>query len=298
VAFLVDGKHIVSGGAEQQIRRWRVDDGMEVATPIMDAGSPVRGVVATRDGKWVVSGTSRGVVVWNAKTREKVSEFKGQGAAAVCAVDVSPGSTRIATGSEDGTAGVWSLSAGERLVGPFKLRHDYPVVGVKFSPRGGLIATATQRGNNPVCIYDSRNGDLLVDFSVQVGSLRNQSLSWASESKLFALSSDGDICCLDVSTGTMLSHWPIHSSSGPQCIAVANNGAFIAASGDFSVSFWDTTTHRSIGSIQHANAVESLAISSKYDFVIGGGREITLRSLFDFLPLRYCKDVSAFALKA
>jgi WD40 repeat protein len=109
VAFLVDGKHIVSGGAEQQIRRWRVDDGMEVATPIMDAGSPVRGVVATRDGKWVVSGTSRGVVVWNAKTREKVSEFKGQGAAAVCAVDVSPGSTRIATGSEDGTVGVWSL---------------------------------------------------------------------------------------------------------------------------------------------------------------------------------------------
>ena len=31
VAFLADGRHIVSGGEEGKIRRWRVEDGRETA---------------------------------------------------------------------------------------------------------------------------------------------------------------------------------------------------------------------------------------------------------------------------
>ena len=48
----------------------------------------------------------------------------------VRAVNVSPDGTRIATGSEDETVCVWSVS-GERLFGP--LTHVHTVVVVKFS---------------------------------------------------------------------------------------------------------------------------------------------------------------------
>lgn len=292
VAFLVDGNHIVGGGADQKIGRWRVEDGREVEMPIMGARSAVRGIAVSQDGRCVVSGTSHGVVtVWNAKTREKVSEFKARSqgeVVSVCAIDVSPGSTRIATGSEDGTVHVWSLDTGEQLLGP--LQHDYPVVGVKFSPKGRLIATATQWGSNSVRVYNSQNGRLVVDFPVRVNSL-----AWARDNKqLFALSCDGNISSLDVSTGITLSHWPIQGSNDPRCISLASNGAFIAASGSTSVSFWDTTTHKKIGSlVQHPDIVECMAISANYDIVVGGGQTITLRSLSDILPPAYCKDVSA-----
>ncbi|KAF8552430.1 WD40 repeat-like protein, partial [Imleria badia] len=96
VAFLVDGKHVVSGGEGRKIRCWRVEDGEEVGTP-MDAGIPL----CSQLGK---------------------------------TVDVSPDGTRIATSSKDKTTCIWSLSTGQRLLGP--LEHDDWVVAAKFSPDG------------------------------------------------------------------------------------------------------------------------------------------------------------------
>ena len=76
IAFLVDGKHVVSGDKEGKIRRWRVADGGEVGTP-MEAGSAVYSIATSRDGKWIISGTHcASVKVWNAENGEEVTEFK------------------------------------------------------------------------------------------------------------------------------------------------------------------------------------------------------------------------------
>ena len=293
VAFLVDGKHVVSGGEEGKIRRWRVEDGKEVGTPTY-GWRTVYAIAVSRDGKWIVSGTDGGWVrVWNAESHSEVTKVRGH-SDQVCAVDVSPDGTRIATGSDDKTVCVWSLSTGERLLGPFK--HDYQVAAVRFSPNGALIATATWRRVS-VRVYDSQNGGLLVDFPVRVGSASNQSLAWASDSKrLFASSSDGDIHCLDVFTGTTFSRWAIHNRNEARCVALASNGMFIAASANSSVSFWDTTTHEQIGSvIERTHAVMSMAISTSYDLVVGGDQTITLLRLCDILPSRYFDNVRVYA---
>jgi WD40 repeat protein len=156
VAFLADGKHAVSGGTEEKIRRWRVEDGKEVGIP-MDAGSPVYNIAVSQDGKWVVGGTASGLVtVWNAESYSKVTEWKAHDGG-VCAVDVSPDGTRIASGSRDCSVCVWSLSTGERLLDP--LQHDKTVVAVKFSPNGRLVATATW--DRDVRVYDSRSATRL-----------------------------------------------------------------------------------------------------------------------------------------
>ena len=294
----------MSGGEEGKIRRWRVEDGMEVGTP-MDAGGTVHNIAVSQDGKWVVSGTKRGLVmVWNAKSHKKVTEFKqidghrysvGQ----VYAVDVSPDGTRIAAGSDDGTLCVWSLSTRQRLLPP--LEHgDCCVVAVKFSPDGRLIAIATQSVHNndgSVQTKDSYNGGGLFEFPVKVTarseSSFNQSLAWASDSRqLFALSHDGNIHCLDVSTGTMLSKWAIHSSDQVRCIALAGNGAFVAASANSSISFWDTATREQIGSVaKHSRRIHSVAISANYDLVTGEQMSITLRGLCGILPSHHFDNV-------
>ena len=248
----------------------------------MDAGSGVYDIAVSRDGKWIISGTWVGsVIVWNAKSHEKVTEIKGH-TDCVDAVDVSPDGTKISSGSKDNTACVWSLSTGQRLLGP--LQHDYWVVAVKFSPDGGLIATAT-RYRDSVRVYDSQNGHLLVDVPIKVNSSFNRSLAWAIDGKqFFALSLHGNIHRLDPSPGTMLSKWPIHSSKDAICIALESNGTFIAASAGSSVSFWDTTTRKQIGSvINHKHNIFSVAISDTNDLVVCGQQSITLTPPSDSL---------------
>ena len=298
-AFLVDGKHVVSGGQEGKIRRWRVEDGKEVGSP-MDAGSDVFNIAVSRDGKWIISGTERGkLTVWHATRHKKVTEWQGH-KGRVYAVDISPDGERIATGSYDKTACVWSPT-GKQLLGP--LKHDWMIVAVKFSPNGRLIATTTwsDLSNNSVRVYDSQSGDLLVesvDIPITVRAFSfNGPLVWVSNSKyLFALSNKGSINYLDASTGTTLSLWSIHSSNNPRCIALASNGTFIAASAGSSVSFWDTTTHEQIGSIiDHPYDVWSIAISANYDIVIVGDKTITLQNLCHVIPSFYYENVSALA---
>ena len=295
VAFVADGQYIVSGGGEGKIRRWQVKNGKKVARIPMDAGSFIWDMAVSPDGRWIVSGTGSGqVIVWNAVTHELVNGFKGHDTS-VFTVDVSPDATKIVTGSDDETACVWSFSTGQRLLGPFK--HDYHVIVVKFSPDGRLIATATQC-HNSVRLYDSQD-DHLVNFPIEVTWCSNQSLAWLRDSKqLFALSHDGNVHGLDVSTRTTLSKRPIHSNIELRCVSLATNGAFIAVSDDSSVSFWDTTTHEQIGSINSYPArVDAMAISANYDLVTGGGKKIILQNLRGILPSPYCDDVSVPASK-
>ena len=291
VAFVANGDYIVSGDGNE-IRCWRVKDGREVGHP-MDAGSKVRSIAVSRDEKWIVSGGEDGhVTVWDAESHAKVVEFRGRNWG-VLAVDISPDGTRFATGSLDCSVCVWLLSMGEKLLGPF--RHNFWVAAVKYSPDGRHIATATWERDS-VRIYDSQDGRLLVDTPIQVGSLYNQSLAWAGLGKeLFALSIDGNIHCIDLATGTTLSKWAIHGND-PGCIALTNDDAFIAVSGDDSVSFWDMATHQQIGPLVHHPAnVIYMAISANHDLAFSGGTKTILRKLSDILFLSYFDHVCVFS---
>lgn len=265
----------------------------EVGTP-MDAGSDVSAIAVSRDGKWIVSGTTGGhVIVWDAESHRKVTEFEVNGKKAkVLAVDISQDSTKIASGSSDwpGTVSVWSLT-GQRLLGPFE--HSNWIAAVKFSPDGGLLATGTGCFKS-TRIYSCQDGCLVTEFPVCVVSSHrgSQFFAWANDGKrLFAFSNDGRIHCLDASTEQMLSEWATHVMHSPGGISLAGNDAFIAAFDDSSVSFWDTTPHNQIGSIiRHPACIASTDISANYDLVICGGTKITLQNLLDTIPSSYIDD--------
>ena len=308
VAFLADGEHIIGGGENRRIRRWRVKDGKEVGTP-MYAGRPVTSIAVSRDGKWIVSGTDRGeVAVWDAETHKKVSEFSTHGdkREKVNAVDVSPDATRIATASGDGTLCLWSLLICERLLAPFK--HGDRVHSVKFSPNGCLIATATPSHQHykpesaAVRVYNGQNGSLLADIRIPIWWGSSEYLFWRSDSKqLLVFSSDGSIHHLDVFTRRTLSKWIICSNDNPASdIALQSDGSFIVAFGGSSLSFWDIVTHEQIGPViqaHHSSGVFCMRISANYDLAIVVGGKITLRNIRHILPSSYIDDdrVSALA---
>lgn len=297
LVFLADGEHIAGGGKEGMVRCWETKDGREVGTPMVHVGESVLNVAVSLDAKLIVSGTDSGwLTVWDAVTHEKVTEFKVH-ARAVHAVDLSPVSPRVATGSTDKTVCVWSISTGKQLLGP--LQHDNYLAAVKYSPKGDFLATAAWVSNS-IRIYNAQNGHLLLDIPISVNSSVNQSLVWSTDGEqLFALSLDGKIYCLNVSTGALLS-WPIHSSSNPRCISLAGNGTFVAASAGSSVSFWDTTTLMQIGHfVDYDGVIRSMAISPDNTHLASGGddQKVVLRHLRNIIPESYFVDVSLSATK-
>ncbi|KAG9312508.1 WD40-repeat-containing domain protein [Chiua virens] len=286
VAFLMEGEHILGGGWEGNIGRWQLDDGKGVGMPL-DAGGIVNNIAISRNGKWIVGGSGRGrVLMWSALNHERMGEMKGH-ADAVGVVDISPDGIKIASGSVDKTVCIWFRRTGERLL---TLKHDNDLAAVKFSPDGSLLATATWLRES-VRIYNSKDGRLAAEFPIQVGSCFNQCLAWNDKTHLYAISLDGRIHYLDVTTGETLSQWPIRTDGAELkrgCIALPRDRAFIAASANSSISFWNTTTHTKIGSsINYDDRVRAMAISENYDIVIGHGKTITVRDLGEVLPCRY-----------
>ena len=195
----------------------------------------------------------------------------------------------FATGSADKTAFIWSVTTGEQLVGP--LKHDGRVVAVQFSPNGDhRIATAAI--GNPVRIYNSDNGQLLLHLPSKVSNYGSSaSLAWSADARQLFVALDGEVESFDASSGSSFSKWPIPEASGFLIfIALARNQKFIVVSAHLSLSFWDTSTHKQIGTtLKHTSNIRSTALSSNDDHVAVGeeNERFILRNLRGILPGAY-----------
>ena len=167
------------------------------------------------------------------------------------------------------------------------------MVAVRFSPNGDRIATASAvDSENPrsVRIYNSENGQQLLDISFQVQPHLSSPFVWSADGRqLFALSAS-EVKSFDASSGVLLSEWSIHGQGHSTSVALAHNQKFIVTSANKSLSFWDTSTLTQIGSIvEHVKLIWSIALSPNDDCIATGEENgvVTLRSLRDILPISY-----------
>jgi len=297
VTFVEDGKQVLSGGVEGILRRGRVNDGHEVGEPIRTEGAEIYTAALSPDRKWLVCGLrlldwrdgKASVRVWNVQTREKVLNIHGH-IKTVLSLDISRDSTKLATGAGDGRAFIWNMTTGERLLGP--LQHDTGVVTVRFSPNGDRIAVATVENPDAksIRIYNSYNGQQLLGIPFSTIKTLSSSLAWSGDGRQLFAVSRSEAKCFDTSSGTLLSKWSIHSNGYPTCIALARNQKFVVVSVHNSLSFWDTSTHKQIGTvINHASTIWSFALSPNDDCIVTGEEngKVIIRSLRDILLVSY-----------
>ncbi|KAG6377283.1 WD40-repeat-containing domain protein [Boletus reticuloceps] len=186
----------------------------------------------------------------------------------VLSVDISPTSTKFATGGFDKQAFIHSITTGEKLVGP--LEHDAWVVTVRFSPNGDRLATATgdEKDTTSIRIYDSDNADGRQLFAATLGEVK----------------------CFDTSSGALLNKRTIPGAKRAYSIVLARYQNFAVAVTSKSLFFWDTSTGQRIGSvIELASSVWSISLSPNDDHIVTGEEngKITIRSLRDILPSSY-----------
>ena len=291
---------MLSADDEGMLRWWRVDDGEEVCKPIQGEAVPIYAAALSPDRKWLVCGLSNlscsnvTVRVWDAKTHEKVLDITGH-TNSVYSVDVSPDSTKFTTGSADGHAFIWNITTGDKLVGP--LEHEDWVVAVRFSTNGDRIATATadesdENSEKSIRIYDSENGQLLLDIPFTFYGSISSCLAWSADGRqIFAASPDNQVKRFDTSSGSLLSTWSVPGEPGSNAsVILSRNQKFASVIADKSLSFWDTSTQEQIGTaIEHTNSVGTFTLSPNDDCITTGEihGKITIRSLRDILPASY-----------
>lgn len=200
----------------------------------MKADGSVLVVAISSDGKWIVSGLDCKVSVWDAKTQKKVVDAAQANEKWVSALDVSPGSTRFASASSDYTANIWSLTTGQRLVGP--LKHNNRVECVAFSPDGDHVATAGVY--DCLRIWNSRDGDLIID----VPGFFPESLVWWRDDRIFA-STWSTQRWIDALSGLTLLELPCTGDARKVHLAVSRHRNLLASLDKRSVRFWDQHAH-------------------------------------------------------
>ena len=178
----------------------------------------------------------------------------------VFSVDVAPDYTKFATGTRGKQVTIWSITTGEKLLGP--LEHSGYVMGVKFSPDGERLATASLR-DSFIRIFDAQNGDQLISFENRIPDDSFLPIVWSTHGqRLFAVSEDYKIRLFDSSTGSPLAEWQIHENSNEaMSIALSANGKFIVSSAGRFVSLWDASTHAQVGIVEETRDIQSIALS-------------------------------------
>ncbi|KIJ57668.1 hypothetical protein HYDPIDRAFT_34894 [Hydnomerulius pinastri MD-312] len=152
IAFLPDSKHVVSTSDDGTIRKWSLAEGHDVGE-VIKVGSAVLAVAASEDGKLLASGGVDGkVILWDAKSHEKVVEGKERHSNVVGSLSFSRDSARIASASHDKSVIVRSTSTGERLAAPFT-GHTDRVWSITISRDGRFIVSGSI--DNTVKLWDA-----------------------------------------------------------------------------------------------------------------------------------------------
>ena len=142
IAFSADGQFVAAAFVDENTRVWSVPEEREVFK-IPYSG---RSLAFSLDSRYLVIGGSLWDLTQSSEQGQLLTEDKVHALPhedTIFDVAFSPDGRYVATGSQDGTARVWSVSNGEELA---RLTHTSNVYEVRFSPDSQYLASRDQNG--------------------------------------------------------------------------------------------------------------------------------------------------------
>ena len=182
VDFSPNGRRLASGSyKEKSTRLWNTATGELVS--VLEGITPL----FSPDGSLLLTENGKDIKLWEAETGRLKFTLAGH-TRVLTAATFSPDGSRIATGSNDGTAKVWKTVDGQLvttlLVWRVKKLPRYRIfsralpvtlyVYVKFSPDGRRVLTNTYFEETPAKLWDAETGTLLAELG------RGHDGSWLS----------------------------------------------------------------------------------------------------------------------
>jgi serine/threonine protein kinase len=175
-------------------------------------GSPVEDLAISNDGKMVASlGSDRGISVFDSQSHALLRTLEID-AGRFRAVQFSPVTRQLASGSTDGIVRVWTPSKSDQP--EQELKHGPPVSHVEFSDDGIQLLSASVRG--AARIWNLESGELAAEIPTGEGENRDVSLSPNGHFVAVA-KEDGRVRVTEIASGTV--QYQLRPNPGVEVIA-------------------------------------------------------------------------------
>ena len=295
VAFSPDGDTLASAGSSRSmVRLWDARTGKLLGRPETFADG-VRSIAFSPDGSTLVWTEGPVIRSWDVGTGLRRWPYFGGHSRNVNSIAFSPDGATLASGSRDGSIGLWDVYVRENK--QLFYAHEAGVTSVAFSPDGFTLASGGR--DKTVRLWDARTGEHIralngqMDESVTVAFSHDGELLASCSSGLepWSDNSDHTIRVWDARTGDHLHTLEGHTD-GVSCMAFFP-GVPILASGSYdnTIRIWDTRTGENIHTLQgHTDAVTSVAFSPDGNTLLSGSWNSTIL-LWQFRRFRTWGDI-------
>jgi RNA polymerase sigma factor (sigma-70 family) len=280
VAFLANGRTLVSTGTDKTVRSWDIATGEEQSRCDGPAQDPAALAFAfAPDGKLLASGSKDCTIhLRDVATGQLVHQCRGH-KEFVAALAFAPDGRTLASASWDKTIALWDVAAGEELG---RLRgHPQEVMAVAFSPDGKLVASGSTDGT--LRIWHAATGETLHQCGGDLGWIR--SVTFSPDGKTVAAAGgvhatrgkQGLLSIWEVATGQERARWEAHAER-VYCVAFSPDGALLASGGgDHKIRLWESATGRELPSLDgHRGAVVTVAFSADGRRLASGSMDTTV----------------------
>jgi WD40 repeat protein len=271
IAFLPDGRTVLSGGKDHTIRLWNITDGTALRT-LGTASDEVRSVVATPDGKLALAAGGIAIRIWDLESGQEIGRFGGH-SNSVKTIAVAPSGHRVLSGGEDRTLYLWDIHDGRER--RHILGHKGAINSLAFAPDGRHALSGSR--DQTIRLWDVEVGREVPRFPKQKSMVLGVAIS--PDGRL-ALSGNFDttIRLWDLAAGRELRRFQGHKQMVAAVAFTPDGRRVLSASHDQTVRLWDIDSGHELCCFGgHTAAVTCLAVAPNSKLAISGSMDKTLR---------------------